>query len=392
MASTRAKGVPIVYTLHVGNLYGTERMALALLDGMGDRPRHVFAPPADRGASLVGEARARGWSAREVGGLGGLVRALLPLFLRHRTLEVVSTSVRHNLICAVLGRLLFVRVRQLNVVHGGGEDRHSYANKRRLNGTATRLVAVSGFVAGRLRKHGVDGRRILVIENFLAAGDLLGRPVRPPFAATPGRAARPLDPGRVRIAVVSRLDPVKRIDVLLDALHASGMASLVVDVYGGGPDLDAARATAREQALPVRFHGFVADVERRLPEADLLVHLCPDEPFGLAVLEAFAAGVPVLVPASGGTGEIVRDGVDGFTCPPGNPEALAARLRDIFELAPARLDAIVATARDTLAVRFGQAGGVRAYREALAESPRGRVNVRRDRGAAEHGSRSARPR
>jgi len=54
------------------------------------------------------------------------------------------------------------------------------------------------------------------------------------------------------------------------------------------------------------------------------------------VLESYAAGVPVVATAVGGTPEAVADGVDGFLVPPGDPAALARRILDVLELGEER--------------------------------------------------------
>ena len=102
------------------------------------------------------------------------------------------------------------------MVHGGGEDRFSYAKKHHLNERKVALVAVSDYVRERLLEFGVAPRKVIVIDNFLADRDRAWIPSRPAFAAPTG--SRPIEAGRVRVAVVSRLDPIKRIDLLLDAV------------------------------------------------------------------------------------------------------------------------------------------------------------------------------
>ena len=69
---------------------------------------------------------------------------------------------------------------------------------------------------------------------------------------------------------------------------------------------------------------------------DLLVHTCAEEPFGLVVLEAFAAGVPVLVPNAGGSASLVCDGDTGFHFAASErfaPGAQAARYAALLEVA-----------------------------------------------------------
>ena len=360
---------PLLYTLHVGNLYGTERMALATLEGLDEYERFVFAPPSAESPSLVEAARTLRYGVRAVQTRAQLLLALVPLFIRNRSIDVISTSVTHNVICMWLARLFFVRLRQLNVVHGGGEERYSYANKHHLNRTRVGVVAVSQFVRGRLLAHGVASEKIVVIQNFLSPSDMAGRPRRPPFdAAMPH--ARPIDRSRVTVAVVSRLDPVKRLDVLLDAVATGQLTQFRFEVFGSGELLEPYRQRARALGAAIEFHGYVPDVAARLPQADLFLHLCPDEPFGLVVLEAFAANLPVIVPQAGGVAELVQDGVSGVTYPATDPIGLVSRLLETASLDGPDLDALARGGRSALDDRYSVAAGVRAYRGALSQARR----------------------
>jgi glycosyltransferase involved in cell wall biosynthesis len=70
------------------------------------------------------------------------------------------------------------------------------------------------------------------------------------------------------------------------------------------------------------------------------VAVLPSYTEGLPVmaLEAMAAGVPVVATAVGGTPEAIREGVDGFLVPPGDPGAIADRLRRLLDDEDTRLD------------------------------------------------------
>jgi glycosyltransferase involved in cell wall biosynthesis len=56
----------------------------------------------------------------------------------------------------------------------------------------------------------------------------------------------------------------------------------------------------------------------------------------VVVLESYAAGVPVVATAVGGTPEVVTDGVDGYLVSPGDPSALARRIVDVLEMGESR--------------------------------------------------------
>lgn len=76
-----------------------------------------------------------------------------------------------------------------------------------------------------------------------------------------------------------------------------------------------------------------------------------EEPFGLVVVEAMAAGVPPLAPAHGAFPELIADGVDGVLFPPRNPEALARLFHDV-ERSPARYTLLGRRAKRTYERRF----------------------------------------
>lgn len=353
----------LLYVLNSGNLYGTERMALATLPGFADYHRRVLFAPAPAGsASVTAAARAAGYTAVTFRTRGEFARSLLPWLLRYRRIDLIGTNVGQAYIAHALARLCLVRLRQVQVVHGGTEDAHAYGRRRLLNRLPVCIVAVSGFVQRKLEQHGIRPQAIRVIDNFLADEETQRAPRRAPYdPSRPG--ARPVR-RPVRVAVVSRVDPIKRLDLLVEAVERHGLADFRFDVYGSGRDIETLRTRAAAIGH-VQFHGFVPDVGQRLAESDVLLHLCPDEPFGLVILEAFVARLVVIAPDSGGAGDLVRDGVDGLRFAANDMDALAATLVRAQALAPAALQRLADAAEAGL-VRYSQHEGQRRYREALA--------------------------
>ena len=139
-------------------------------------------------------------------------------------------------------------------------------------------------------------------------------------------------------------------------------------VFGTGSDLDLLRRRARAACPNVRFQGFVSDIPRRLAEADLLVHLCPEEPFGLVVLEAMAAGLPVLVADGAGTALLVKEGINGFRFPVNNASALAGRLVELKQCPPERLNSVRRAGLRSLSKRFSARKRLADYRKLLQEN------------------------
>ena len=122
--------------------------------------------------------------------------------------------------------------------------------------------------------------------------------------------------------VVSRLVPYKRIDLAVQAFNALGWPLVII---GDGRDR---RALERMAGPNVRFLGHLSDAERRRHLARCRAFIFPgEEDFGIAPLEAQAAGRPVIAYAGGGALETVIQGVTGTFFHEPTPEALAEAVR-----------------------------------------------------------------
>ncbi|MEU4447422.1 glycosyltransferase [Actinosynnema sp. NPDC050801] len=136
-----------------------------------------------------------------------------------------------------------------------------------------------------------------------------------------------------RFLFVGRLDHYKGVRPLLAAFEALDVPSARLDVAGEG--ILAAEVAEHARRDPrTTFHGPVEGERRRdlFDRADVL--LCPstwDEPFGLVVLEAYAAGLPVVVARSGALPELVDDGGTGLVVAPGSAGALTAAMRRVLD-------------------------------------------------------------
>jgi len=142
--------------------------------------------------------------------------------------------------------------------------------------------------------------------------------------------------GTLRVGFVGRLIPHKGVDVLLRAVALDDR--ILADVFGAGPEGDALHELARSLGIEdrVTFHGHVEESEVPATYATVDVLAVPSVPmpswieqFGRVVVEAQAAGVPVVSSTSGALPDVVGD--TGLLVPPNDPAALAAALGRLLD-------------------------------------------------------------
>ena len=180
---------------------------------------------------------------------------------------------------------------------------------------AHRIVANAEAAATRLRREGVRADCISVIPNGL---DL-------------SRFAVRMLPERLRrICVVANLRPEKGHDTLIEAAPAvlARFPDAHFELVGDGSERAALEQRVRSRGLEhaFTFAGHVENVAGRLADADVFAFPSDSEAFPNAVLEAMAAGLPVVASAVGGITEVVQHGHSGLLIPPRHPEALADTL------------------------------------------------------------------
>jgi glycosyltransferase involved in cell wall biosynthesis len=174
----------------------------------------------------------------------------------------------------------------------------------------------------------------------------------------------PLDdvPAGARVLLaVSRLTPQKGVDVAVRAL-ASLPDDTVLVVLGEGPERAALGQLARELGVEQRLFllGRVPDVAAWLRRASVFVHPARWEGFGLAVLEAMLAGLPVAATNVSALPELVVDGETGLLVPPDEPAALARAIEQVTPehgaagAARARSEFSVARMADRTAALYGK--------------------------------------
>ena len=137
------------------------------------------------------------------------------------------------------------------------------------------------------------------------------------------------------LVTVGKLELRKNHGFLLDVLAAARDAghSFTLDVFGQGElweDLHR-RAVDMGLAEQVRFHGFRRDVRNFLPKYRAYVHAALAEGLPLAIIEAMAAGLPILAGNIGPVAEMCEDGVEARLLPLDDPAAAADQLIELLD-------------------------------------------------------------
>ena len=195
-----------------------------------------------------------------------------------------------------------------------------------------RLLCVSEAVTRSHVEAGIAPARIATVLNGADARPVRGDPAR--LRAAMGLADGPL------LLMVGRFEPQKAHEIALAAMATVRAAhpDATLLLVGDGPLLhDVARRIGRDRlGGAVRMLGRSDDVGTLLAMADLLLVSSHFEGLPLVVLEAFAAGLPVVATAAPGVAEVIDHGVTGWLAPVGDADALGRTVVAALADAPTR--------------------------------------------------------
>jgi glycosyltransferase involved in cell wall biosynthesis len=230
-----------------------------------------------------------------------------------------------------------------------------------------RIVAPCDWVCEVLRRNGVPEAKLVMCRQGL-------------YRHPETRASPQSDPERGRVAGVlrlgyfGRLDPTKGVDIVVEALRRVPSAPVRFEVHGVRQPGAEGYATALERAAAkdprITFRPALTPdaVGEEMRRCDLVVapsRLLETGP--LVVLEAFAAGTPVLGARLGGIAELVGDQIDGLLIPPGDPEAWASAIAALAA-APERVAALRGAIRPTRTMDDVARDMAKLYRTLLADA------------------------
>ncbi|MFH0911769.1 MAG: glycosyltransferase [Planctomycetota bacterium] len=212
---------------------------------------------------------------------------------------------------------------------------HRWVN-RWLSKRTTHFLCVSNAVAdAQAQENGFDRSRFTTFYNFLNPEEY--RVVRSPMLAK-GDLGLPM--GSPCVGIVGRLHPVKGHDLFLEAAFLLNQRRPDVHfvVAGDGPLKAALRDKVRSLGMghKVTFVGFRHEIAQVYRALDCLVLTSRSEGFGKALIEAQAAGVPVVARAVGGVPEALAGG-GGLLVEEATPQAVARSIEEALKPQTARM-------------------------------------------------------
>jgi glycosyltransferase involved in cell wall biosynthesis len=187
------------------------------------------------------------------------------------------------------------------------------------------VVAVSRPLIRYVETAGVLRQRIHYVPNAWQT-------VAEPLGRDAARRLLDVPPDGFRIGWVGRTSREKGLDVFVDALAHLREVPVVASICGVGPELRAMQARARILGVHDRcsWHGEVIDAARLLRAFNVIVLSSRMEGTPMVLLEAMAAGVPIVATAVGGVPDVVTPD-EAHIVEPESPRALAAAIRHVLE-------------------------------------------------------------
>lgn len=242
--------------------------------------------------------------------------------LRYHRIDMLFSFLVHANTVAALAKPLCPGLRLLASIQTTQPDPAWHWGVQSLVHRAAESIVVPSPSVGevaRLRSH-VPGNKIIVIPNAIDP-DAFPRSQVPHTQPTP-----------YPIGFIGRLDPIKRIPDLVEAV-APLAGQVHLHLFGEGPERVAIERTIKRLNLgaAVTLHGGVQRPQDALQSIGLLVLPSAAEGFGLVLIEAMASGVPVVARNVPGVRDVVRDNENGLLAATDSIEDLTRSIERIIE-------------------------------------------------------------
>ena len=370
MYSSRPSLAYVVNNLHPG---GTERLVVEM--------SLIFAREFDLQVFCLDEPGLWADRLRERGipvyglwrqpGLDIAISVKLAQHFRRQRTQIVHAHQCTPWFYVALARLLYPTPRLLLEEHGRffpevENWKRVWFNRWIIKPLTHRVVAVSKDIRERLRRYeGLQHQAITVVYNGVTPEPLLDAATRAALRYEWGFTAE-----NFVIGTVGRFDPIKNLPLLVNGLarakvEAPNIQGLLV---GDGPEFGATQDLIKQLYLVdrVRLTGFRDDARKLVQCMDLFVLSSFSEGTSMALLEAMAAGVPVVVTAVGGNPEVVTEGQTGWVIPSGSVDALTTAMLEAINH-PEKRRAFAFAGQQRFEERFTFGRMIEAYRQIYHE-------------------------
>ena len=310
-------------TLSGGYLY--DRHLVEYLRGCGDTVEVISLPPGSYARHLVDNLSNNPWSRLQAAQLD----VLLQDELNHPSLLRLNRRLRGRVSYPIVSIVHHLRGSEQHAP--GEQDFYKWIERQY-------LASVDAFICNSETTRRAIGAALDRAE-LRERGSVVAHPAGNRFTTTltPEQIQRRVDhSGPLRVVFVGNIIRRKGLLILLEALLKLPIGTCQLIVVGN-TDLDALYMRVVYHLLMVTqlpgvtLAGVVGDEELAaiLAHSDVLVVPSEYEGFGIAYLEGMGFGLPAIGTTSGGAGEIITDGVNGYLVPPNDPAAVAHCLMNL---------------------------------------------------------------
>ena len=323
------------------NQGGTEKQALSLIEGLGDRYKISLLAPDGKGASKfkalpILQREFTRWDFNFFKGLPELIAGIKEI-QKEQAIDLVHVHGAHELMLPV--RWVLRKVPIIFTVHGyhGEGAQFSYQMSCWFsNWLATEVISVCEAEYNLLRELGLNEKKLHLIYNGVK------EPILDSAKSMELAERFRLNPEtQIILGTAARLNEAKGLTYLLKAFAAltpspspigRGEKELRLVIAGTGELEASLKQEAQDLGISDRviFTGYLDDLPNLMQLFDIFVLPSLHEPFGLVCAEAMSQSKPVVVTGVGGLAEQVSDRQTGFIVMPRDPDDLAAKLAELI--------------------------------------------------------------
>ncbi len=244
----------------------------------------------------------------------GWVR-IFKVFKKVKPDVVFSHLFLSNMMVRIISFFLSFRVFTVEQNTYTNKDRKSIFIDRLLSGRSEKIIAVSDEVRDfTIIQQRIKPNKCIVVPNGVDVKAI--EKFKKTISKKESRIKKNIDKNTKVFISVARLTPQKNLDLLIESFidfHSKNLNTILIMLGGGGEYEKLKTKIGRENAEGyIKMMGNVSDVYIYCRSADFLISTSYIEGLSIAFLEALSFGLPIISTKTGGTGVLIKDGVNGF--------------------------------------------------------------------------------